>query len=92
MSIFWYVSSGDTLRRLHLLDTRGAGNLEGGAGGFSVADRRRYIANSLMEKAIASSQLEGAAKQMLRQNRRHRDYSEKIIVNDYRTIRRIAEI
>lgn len=95
---FWYVSSGDTLRRLHLLDTKGAGNLEGGPGRVSVADRKQYIVNSLMEEAIASSQLEGAAttreaaKQMLRQKRRPRDYSEKMIVNGYRTIHRIVEM
>lgn len=95
---FQYVQSNETLRRLHLLDTRGAGNLEGRAGGVSAADRRRYIVNSLMEEAIASSQLEGAAttreaaKQMLRQKRRPRDYSEKMIVNGYRTIHRIADM
>jgi len=95
---FQYVQSNETLRRLHLLDTRGAGNLEGRPGEVSAADRRRYIVNSLMEEAIASSQLEGAAttreaaKQMLRQKRRPRDYSEKMIVNGYRTIRRIADM
>ena len=95
---FQYVQSNETLRRLHLLDTPGAGNLEGRPGEVSAADRRRYIVNSLMEEAIASSQLEGAAttreaaKQMLRQKRRPRDHSEKMIVNGYRTIRRIADM
>lgn len=95
---FRYVLSGDTLRRLHLLDTKGAGNLESGPGGVSAADRKRYIVNSLMEEAIASSQLEGAAttreaaKKMLRQERKPRDYSEKMILNGYQTMCRIAQM
>ena len=95
---FRYFLSGDTLRRLHLLDTKGAGNLESGPGGVSAADRKRYIINSLMEEAIASSQLEGAAttreaaKKMLRQKRKPMDYSEKMILNGYQTMCRIAEM
>lgn len=95
---FQYVLSGETQRQLHLLDTKGAGNLESGPGGVSVADRKRYIVNSLMEEAIASSQLEGAAttreaaKKMLRQERKPKDYSEKMIVNGYRTMCMIAEM
>lgn len=58
---FQYVLSGETQRQLHLLDTKGAGSLESGPGSVSAADRKRYIVNSLMEEAIASSQLEGAA-------------------------------
>ncbi|WP_406661879.1 Fic family protein [Methanolobus sp. ZRKC3] len=94
---FQYVLTGETLRRLHLLDTKGAGNLESGPGGVSVADRKRYILNSLMEEAIASSQLEGAAttreaaKKMLRQKRKPKDYSEKMIINGYQTMYMIAE-
>jgi Fic family protein len=95
---FRYVLSGDTLRKLHLLDTKGAGNLESGPEGVNAVDRKRYIVNSLMEEAIASSQLEGAAttreaaKKMLRQERKPRDYSEKMILNGYRTMCRIAEM
>lgn len=95
---FQYVLSGETQRQLHLLDTKGAGNLESGPGGVSAVDRKRYIVNSLMEEAIASSQLEGAAttreaaKKMLRQKRKPKDYSEKMIVNGYRTMCMIAEM
>ncbi len=65
---------------------------------MSAADRKRYIINSLMEEAIASSQLEGAAatreaaKKMLRQKRKPMDYSEKMILNGYQTMCRIAEM
>lgn len=95
---FQYVLTGETLRRLHLLDTKGAGNLESGPGGVSASDRKRYIVNSLMEEAIASSQLEGAAttrevaKKMLRQKRKPKDYSEKMILNGYQTMQMIAEM
>jgi len=56
------------------------------------SQRNRFIVSSLMEEAIASSQLEGAstvhrvAKEMLRRNRPPRDRSEQMIVNNYRAI------
>jgi Fic family protein len=56
------------------------------------AMRGRLIVSSLMEEAIATSQIEGAvttrkvAKEMLRTNRRPRNRSEQMIVNSYRTI------
>jgi Fic family protein len=59
--------------------------------------RDRLIVSSLMEEAIATSQIEGAvttrkaAKEMLRTNRKPRDRSEQMIVNSYRTIRMLCE-
>ena len=53
-------------------------------------ERGRFIVNSLIEEAITSSQLEGAAttrrvaKDMLRSGRPPRDDSERMIVNNYR--------
>ena len=58
----------------------------------------RYIVSSLMEEAIASSQIEGAvtttkeAKRMLRENRKPRSRSERMILNDYLTMQRLKEI
>ena len=95
---FQYVLTGETLRKLHLLDTKGAGNLESGPGGVSAVDRKRYIVNSLMEEAIASSQLEGAAttreaaKKMLRHKSKPKDYSQKMILNGYQTMQMITEM
>ncbi len=88
----------DTLRRLHLLDKGAAGYLETGMESLNVEGRDRYIISSLMEEAIASSQLEGAAttrkiaKEILRMNRKPRDYSEKMIVNGYRTMQKIVKM
>jgi Fic family protein len=58
----------------------------------------RYVVSSLMEEAIASSQLEGAvtttkeAKRMLREGRKPRSPSEQMIVNDYLTMQKVKEI
>ena len=62
------------------------------------ANRERYLVSSLMEEAIASSQLEGAsstrrvAKEMLRTRRAPRTLSERMILNNYRTVSRIKDL
>lgn len=69
-------------------------NGDGGDG----PDRPRYLVNSLMEEAITSSQIEGAAvtlvqaKEMLRAGRRPRNQSEKMVLNNYETMRRLKEM
>lgn len=60
--------------------------------------RDRYLIRSLIEEAITSSQLEGAAttrevaKEMIRTGRPPRDTSEQMILNNYRTMQRITEL
>ena len=60
--------------------------------------RDRYLVRSLIEEAIASSQLEGAmttrevAKEMIRSGRAPRDISEQMILNNYLTLERIREL
>lgn len=60
-------------------------------------DRERYLISSLMEEAISSSQMEGAAttrrvaKEMLRKSMSPHNRSEQMIVNNYEGIRFIAE-
>lgn len=57
-----------------------------------------YLINSLIEEAITSSQLEGAAttrqvaKEMLRQNRTPRNRSERMIANNYAAMQFIGDI
>ncbi|MFO0808548.1 MAG: Fic family protein [Gemmataceae bacterium] len=59
--------------------------------------KRRYLITSLTEEAIASSQIEGAAvtrevaKEMLRTDRPPRSQGERMILNNYRTIRFLNE-
>jgi Fic family protein len=60
-------------------------------------NRERYLISSLMEEAIYSSQMEGAAttrkvaKDMLRRQTSPKDKSQQMIVNNYQTIRFIVE-
>ncbi len=65
---------------------------------LNAPDRARYMINSLIEEAITSSQLEGAqtshevAKDMLRSGRQPRTRDERMILNNYRAMRRVGEI
>lgn len=60
--------------------------------------RERYVINSLIEEAITSSQLEGAAttrkvaKEMLRTGRKPRTRDELMILNNYRGMLRVREL
>jgi Fic family protein len=60
--------------------------------------RDRYRIGSLIQEAITSSQLEGAvttrevAKEMLQSGRRPRDRSERMILNNFRTMKRIGNL
>src|SRR3989344_3940957 len=61
-------------------------------------DEKMYLLSSLMEEAIASSQLEGAtttrkvAKEMLKTNRAPRNNAERMILNNYITMTKIIEM
>ena len=60
-------------------------------------DKDRYLISSIMEEAIASSQLEGAAitrkvaREMLEKDRKPQNKSERMIMNNYDTMRRIVD-
>ncbi|MFN9991397.1 MAG: Fic family protein, partial [Cyanobacteriota bacterium] len=64
----------------------------------SGATRDRYLLSSLMEEAITSAQMEGAgttrdvAKDMIRSRRPPRDRSERMILNNFRTMQHIREL
>jgi Fic family protein len=80
--------------------------IDHGAGGFiqmpeqitNPDTRDQYYVRSLMEEAITSSQLEGAAttrrvaKEMIRSGRPPRDRSEQMIFNNFRTMQRITKL
>ncbi len=59
--------------------------------------RSQYLMHSLFQEAVTSSQLEGAAttraeaKEMLRSGRPPRTRGERMILNNYLTMQRIAE-
>lgn len=92
------ISVTDSLQRsLHLLDRETAGAIAG----LDRADdpgRRRYLFRSLVEEAMTSAQLEGAAttrevaKAMLRSGRTPRDRGEQMIFNNYRVMQQLQDI
>jgi Fic family protein len=81
---------------LHEFDMNLGGSLQG-EGIIPGQDKERYLISSLMEEAIASSQLEGAtttrklAKEMLESNRKPKNSSEQMILNNYEGMRWIVE-
>ena len=91
---FFYGLPDSVLEQLHQVDQRASGEIMLSEAVADQGTRRRYLVNSLMEEAIASSQIEGAsttrrvAKEMLRTGRGPRDVSERIILNNYRAIMR----
>ncbi len=64
---------------------------------ISPEEKKRYLIDSIMEEAIASSQIEGAvttrekAKDMLLKNKNPRTKSEQMILNNFLTIKYIVE-
>lgn len=75
-------------------------NLGGSLGTQNIIperDKTFYLINSIMEEAIASSQMEGAsttrkvAKEMLRKQAKPKDKSQLMIANNYATIRYLVE-
>lgn len=92
----FHVSPSDGIqRRLFQVARDAAGALQGTDTLPSGAMQERYLVRSLMEEAMTSSQLEGAAtttqvaKEMLRSGRPPRDYGERMIVNNYVTMQEL---
>ncbi|MES2438615.1 MAG: Fic family protein [Verrucomicrobiota bacterium] len=85
-------------RQLHEIDLGAGGRIGVLEPVINPETRDQYLIRSLMEEAITSSQLEGAvttrevAKEMLRTGRHPRDKSEQMILNNFRTMRRIREL
>jgi len=94
---FTYWQPEEVLRYLHLIDRDATGQLLIDEPGIDSASKDIYIISSLMEEAIASSQLEGAAttrriaKRMLKSGRKPLNKAEQMILNNYVTIRKIQE-
>lgn len=96
---FKFVQTNHLSRMLHEFDMNFGGNIQfDGMMSESENDKRKYLISSLMEEAIASSQIEGAvttrkkAKEMLRKNLPPRSLSEKMILNNYLSIKMLSEL
>jgi Fic family protein len=89
---FGYSLTEEAQRVLMVTDQQSAGRIGTSVSGLGPEVQQRYLLSQLMEEAIASSQIEGAsttrhaAKEMLRTGRPPRDKSERMILNNYRTI------
>lgn len=93
---FRFTITEQMLAILHEFDMNMGGNL-GTKNMIPERDKNFYLVSSVMEEAIASSQMEGAsttrkvAKEMLRKQQKPRDKGQQMIVNNYSTIRWLAE-
>src|SRR5258707_506911 len=82
--------------QLHLIDLSAGGTVQIPEPVLNPDTKDSYLVRSLIEEAITSSQLEGAAttrevaKAMIREGRVPRDRSERMILNNYRTMQRIS--
>lgn len=95
-ALFSYNVQDPIPERLHTIDQNAAGRIDAPKEIRDDATKDRYIFSSLIEEAITSSQLEGAAttraeaQAMIRERRRPRDNSERMILNNYHTMSQIA--
>ena len=97
-SHFSYTDSGYLYRLLHKVDQHASGGIGMPDHVTGPEERHRYLARSIMEEAITSSQLEGAAttrriaKEMLRSGRQPRNQGEQMIFNNYRAMEYVREL
>jgi Fic family protein len=95
---FKYAVPDLALRLLHRVDRDAGGAIKGSDQITSPHTRDTYILKSLIEEAITSSQLEGAAttrevaKEMLREGRQPLDRSERMIYNNYLAMQFIRDL
>jgi len=92
---FNYFISSFIAKNLHDFDLKLIGGLQKNP--ILLSDRNDFFRNSLLEEAVASSQVEGAAtttevaKEMLKSGRNPRNESEQMIFNNLRAIEYINE-
>jgi Fic family protein len=95
---FTYSQPDPVLESLHEIDMGAGGYIQMPPEITNPETKDRYYVSSLIEEAITSSQLEGAAttrevaKEMLRANRRPQDRSEQMILNNFLTMKRISDL
>lgn len=95
---FGYTLAQPMLERLHEIDMGAGGIIQMPEQITNPNTKDRYYINSLIEEAITSSQIEGAAttrpvaKEMIRSGRKPSDRSEQMILNNFLTMRRLGEL
>jgi Fic family protein len=94
---FSYNLPNKVLEQLHQIDLGAGGMIEFPEPIVNPHTRDQYIVHSLIQEAITSSQIEGAAttrkvaKEMLRSGRPAKDKSEQMILNNFHTMQKIKE-
>ncbi len=94
---FSYCTPDPVLELLHEIDRNASGPIAANESITNPQTRDRYVQSSLIEEAITSSQLEGAAttrdvaKEMIRTGRTPVDRSERMILNNYRAIKLVSQ-
>ncbi|MFO0838267.1 MAG: Fic family protein [Phycisphaerae bacterium] len=95
---FVFSTPATALRDLHQIDLQLGGTISfDDTATTSSVERDRFLIGSLMEEAISSSQIEGAAttrevaKRMLREGRSPRTRGERMIFNNYLTIQKLRD-
>ncbi len=95
---FGYWLPDSLLKELHYLDQHASGEILVDNPYVTSKEREKFLVSSLMEEAIASSQLEGAvttrkiAKEMLRFGRKPENHAQQMCYNNYITIKNIKNI
>jgi len=95
---FRFATPQPVLFDLHHIDRDAAGHLRAPEGTTIHEHRQPFLIASLIEEAVTSSQLEGAATtrkvaaDMLREGRRPRDHGEQMIFNNYRAMEHLREL
>ena len=83
---------------VHRIDQQASGRIQSHEIVATVGSSDRYLVSSLVEEAITSSLLEGAAttrrmaKELLRTGRRPRDRGERMVANNYGAMLRAQEL
>lgn len=94
---FYYTLPDPMLERLHRIDRNASGQISLPEEAVSPEHRDRYVFRSLVEEALTSSQLEGAAttrraaKEMLRSGRAPADRDERMILNNFKAMRWVRD-
>ena len=85
------------LRLVHQIDQFASGRVQIGEKVANPSTRDQYVFDSLVEEAITSSQLEGAAttskvaREMLRSGRKPTDHGERMIMSNFRAMRFVKD-
>jgi Fic family protein len=93
---FTYILTDYIQKTLHQFDMHIGGNL-GSNISIAETDKTKFMISSIMEEAISSSQMEGAnttrkkAKEMILQDKKPKNVSEQMIMNNFITMKYIVQ-